>query len=49
MKNLDKKIRESVKRTLLEMDLVPTERNGEVNLVRNQSISAWRMIYNCPK
>lgn len=49
MKKLNKIIRESVKRSLLEMDLVPTDRNGKVNLVRNQSINAWRMIYNCPK
>lgn len=46
MKNFNKIIRESVKKALLEMNLVSTDRNGETNLVRNQSINAWRMIYS---
>lgn len=28
------------------MDIVPTDRNGDVNLVKKQSVNAWRMIYN---
>ena len=44
-KNLDSIIQESVKRTLLEMDLVPVNQQGEANLVKKQSVNAWRMIY----
>jgi hypothetical protein len=38
-------IEESVNKVLEEMDLVPTDRNGEVNLVKRRSVNAWKMIY----
>ena len=44
-KTLNELIRESVRKALFEMDIVPTDKNGEVNLVKNQSVNAWRMIY----
>ena len=44
--NLQKIIKESVKKTLLEMDLVPTDQQGNANLVQNQALNAWRMIYS---
>ena len=44
--NLKKIISESVRKTLLEMDLVPTDDQGNTNLISRQSINAWRMIYN---
>ena len=43
--NLKSIINESVRKTLLEMDLVPTDNQGNVNLVGRQSVNAWRMIY----
>lgn len=43
--NLTKIIKESANRTLLEMDIVPIDSNGNANLVQRQSINAWRMIY----
>ena len=43
--NLNKIISECVRKTLLEMDLVPTDSQGDVNLVNRQSVNAWRMIY----
>lgn len=43
--NLNNIISESVRKTLLEMDLVPTDKLGNVNLVSRQSVNAWRMIY----
>lgn len=46
MDKLRKIIKESVRKTLLEMDLVPTDRNGEPNLVRRQSVNAWKMLYS---
>ena len=46
MKNIDKVIKECIKKTLLEMDIVPLDKQGEVNLVRNQAFNAWRMIYS---
>lgn len=46
MKNIDKIISESVKKTLIEMDIVPLDKNGDVNLTKNQTINAWRMIFN---
>ena len=42
--NLHKIINESVRKVLLEMDLMPTDQQGNVNLVNRQSINAWRMI-----
>ena len=42
---MDDIIKESVRKTLLEMDLTPLNRQGEANLVKNQSVNAWRMIY----
>ena len=45
-KNINKIIQESVRKTLLEMDLVPTDRQENANLVQNQAVNAWRMIYN---
>ena len=44
-KNLDNIIHESVKKTLMEMDLVPVGQQGDANLVKKQSVNAWRMIY----
>jgi len=44
-RNINKIIEESVKKVLSEMDLVPTNPQGEANLVRRQSVNAWRMIY----
>lgn len=44
-KIIDKLIQESVRETLLEMDIVPLDRQGEANLVRNQAVNAWRMLY----
>lgn len=44
-KNLDNIIHESVKKTLMEMDLVPVDQQGDANLVKKQSVNAWRMIY----
>lgn len=44
-KKMDDIIKESVRKTLLEMDLTPLNRQGEANLVKNQSVNAWRMIY----
>lgn len=38
-------IEESVKKVLSEMDLVPTDAQGNANLTRRQSINAWKMIY----
>lgn len=43
--NLKKLIRENVKKVLLEMDIVPTDYQGNTNLVTRQSINAWRMLY----
>lgn len=44
-KKLDNIIQESVKKTLSEMDLIPTNQQGYANLVKRQSVNAWRMIY----
>lgn len=44
-KNINKIIRESVRNVLLEMDLVPTDEQGDANLVQKQAVNAWRMIY----
>ncbi len=44
-RNINTIIEESVKKVLSEMDLVSTNPQGEVNLVRRQSVNAWRMIY----
>jgi len=38
-------IKESVRSVLYEMDIVPTNKHGETNLVKKQSINAWIMIY----
>ena len=43
--NLHKIINESVRKVLLEMDLVPTDQQGNANLVNRQSVNAWKMIY----
>ena len=45
-KNINKIIQESVRKTLLEMDLVPTDKQGNANIVQNQAANAWRMIYS---
>lgn len=45
-KNLNRIISESIRKSLNEMDIVPLSKNGEPNMVRNQSLNAWRMIYN---
>ena len=29
----------------MEMDLVPVDQQGDANLVKKQSVNAWRMIY----
>ena len=42
---INKIIQESVRKVLHEMDLVPTDAQGNANLVRRQSINAWKMIY----
>lgn len=44
-KNINKIIQESVRNVLLEMDLVPTDGQGNANLVQKQAVNAWRMIY----
>ena len=44
--NLQKIIKESVRKTLLEMELVPTDNQGNANLVNRQSVNAWKMIYS---
>ncbi len=44
-RNINTIIEESVKKVLSEMDLVPTDNQGNANLIRKQSINAWRMIY----
>ena len=44
-KKIQKIISESIKRSLLEMDLVPTNNQGEANLTRNNALNYWRMIY----
>ena len=44
-RNIDGIIRESIRKTLVEMDIVPTDDKGETNLILNQAINAWRMIY----
>ena len=38
-------INESIRKTLLEMDLVPTDSEGEVNLSKNNARNYWKMIY----
>lgn len=43
--NSNKITSECVRKTSLEMDLVPTDSQGDVNLVNRQSVNAWRMIY----
>lgn len=45
MKNFNKIISENIRKTLLEMDLVPTDKQGNSNIVQKQSLNAWRMIY----
>lgn len=45
-RDLNKLIRECVRKTLLEMDIVATDDKGNVNLVRNKFVNDWRMIYN---
>ena len=45
-RKFQKIINESIKRTLLEMDLVPTDNQGETNLTRNKALNYWRMIYH---
>ena len=42
---LPKIISECVGKTMLEMDLVHTDSQGDVNLVNRKSVNAWRMIY----
>ena len=44
-KNINKIIQESDRNVLLEMDLVPTDGQGNANLVQKQAVNAWRMIY----
>ena len=44
--NLQKIIKESVRKTLLEMELVPTDNQGNANFVNRQSVNVWRMIYS---
>lgn len=46
MDKLRKIIEKSVRKKLLEMNLVPTDRTGDPNLVRRQSVNAWKMIYS---
>ena len=43
--SINKIIQESVRNVLSEMDLVPTDSQGNPNLVSRQSVNAWRMIY----
>lgn len=45
-KNLNRIISESIRKSLNEMDIVPLNKKGEANVVQNQSLNAWRMIYN---
>jgi len=42
---INKIIQESARNVLSEMDLEPTDKQGDANLIRKQSINAWRMIY----
>lgn len=44
-RNINTIIEECVKKVLSEMDLVPTDAQGDANLIRRQSVNAWRMIY----
>ena len=44
-RNINTIIEESVKKVLSEMDLVPTDAQGEANLTRRQPVNAWKMIY----
>ena len=44
-RNINTIIEESVKKVLSEMDLVPTDAQGEANLTRSQAVNAWKMIY----
>lgn len=39
-KKIDDIIKESVRKTFLEMDLTPLNRQGEANLAQNQSVNA---------
>lgn len=45
MANLNNIIRENIRRALLEMDLVPTDSQGNSILVKKRSSNAWKMIY----
>lgn len=45
-KNINKIIQESIRKVLCEMDLVPTDGQGNANLVQKQAVNAWRMIYS---
>ena len=43
--NSNKITSECVRKTLLEMDFVSTDSQGDLNLVNRQSVNTWRMIY----
>ena len=45
MANLNNIIRENVRCALLEMDLVPTDSQGNSILEKKRSSNAWKMIY----
>lgn len=45
MNRINKIIQESVRKVLCEMDLVPTDTQGNTSLVSRQSVNSWRMIY----
>lgn len=45
MANLNNIIRENIRRALLEMDLVPTDSQGNSILEKKRSSNAWKMIY----
>lgn len=45
MDKLREIIEESVRNVLSEMDLAPTDRNDEPNLVIRQSVNAWKMLF----
>ena len=42
---INKIIQESVRKVLNEMALIPTDAQGNPNLVKKQTTNAWRIIY----
>ncbi len=38
-------INECVREALLEADIVPNDKDGEPNVVKNPNVNKWRMMY----